>query len=174
MLFFQFFCAILFFLFTATFIEATDTRPELVLQTGHTGSILTLAISPDGRWLVSGGQDSTVKIWDLKSGNLLRTLYGHNAKISSVAISPDGRYIASSADDGTARLWDVYGGQGMRDLSGHTRLISSVAFASGGAQVLTASADVIRIWETSTGKELRSIRIPVKDQEGRCTLSADG
>ena len=174
MRFFRFLCAILFFLFTAIHIEAADTKPELVLQTGHTGSILALAISPDGRWLVSGGQDSTLKIWDLKSGTLLRTLYGHNAKISSVAVSPDNRYIASSADGGTARLWDVYGGHGMRDLGGHAKLISSVAFASGGNQVLTASTDVIKIWETSTGKELRSVRIPEKDQGGRCTLSADG
>ncbi|MCI0411519.1 WD40 domain-containing protein [bacterium] len=50
------------FLLIGTLLEAADTRPELVLQTGHTGSILTLTISPDGRWLVSGGQDSTVKM----------------------------------------------------------------------------------------------------------------
>ncbi len=169
----KFLCTVLFLL-TVTILESADTRPELVLQAGHTGSILTLAISPDGRFLVSGGQDSTVKIWDLRTGNILRTLYGHNAKITSVAISPDSRFIASAADDGTARLWDVYGGHGMRDLSGHANLIGSVAFASGGSQVLTASTDVIKIWETSTGKELRSIRIPEKDQSGRCTLSTDG
>ncbi len=149
-------------------------RPELVLQTGHTGGIQALAISPDGKWLVSGGQDSTLKIWSLEKGNLLRTLYGHNSKISGVAISPDARYIASAADDGTARLWELAGGQAIRELSGHRNIISSVAFISGGQQLLTGSSDVIKVWEAATGQVVRSIPIPEKDQEGRLTLSADG
>jgi WD40 repeat protein len=150
-----------------------EQPPELVFQAGHVGAINTVEISPDGQWLVSGGQDSTLKIWSLRSGNLLRTLYGHNAKVTSVAISPDGRFVASAADDGTARLWEVAGGQQVRDLTGHRNLISSVAFASSGS-VLTGSTDVIKIWDSATGRELRSIAIPQKDQTGRMTLSQDG
>src|SRR5689334_18309058 len=88
------------------FAEPAETRPELILQAGHTGSVLCVAISPDGKWLASGGNDSTIKIWDLKTGRLLRTLYGHNAKVLAIAISPNSHYILSAADDGTARLWD--------------------------------------------------------------------
>ena len=154
-------------------LAGAEQPPELVFQTGHAGAIHAIAISPDAQWLVSGGQDSTLKIWSLRTGNLLRTLYGHNGRISSVAISPDGRFVASAADDGTARLWEVAGGQQMRDLTGHRNRISSVAFASAGS-VLTGSTDVIKIWDSATGRELRSIAIPQKDQEGRLTLSQDG
>ena len=154
--------------------HAQAARPELVLQTGHTGSIRAVAISPDGRWLASGSQDNTIKIWDLASGNLLRTLYGHNGKINSVAISPDGHWILSAADDNTARIWDVQGGNEARVLGGHAGMITSVAFASGGAQVLTACTDVVKIWDASTGREVRSIQINEKDRSGRITLGPDG
>ena len=154
-------------------LQAAET-PELVLQTGHAGAIHTLAISPNGEWLVSGGQDSTLKIWNLRSGNLLLTLYGHSGKVTDVAISPDGRYVASASEDGTARLWDVAGSAQVRILGGHRNLISSVAFASGGQQVLTGSTDVVKIWDSGSGRELRSISIPEKDRGGRLTLSQDG
>lgn len=163
-----------FLLILCCFVASAEEPPELVLQTGHSGSIHALAISPDGKWLVSGGQDSTLKIWNLQTGNLLRTLYGHNSKVVDVAISPDGRYVASAADDGTARLWEVAAGQQVRDLSGHRNMISSVAFAAGGQQVLTGSTDVVKIRESATGREIRSIPIPQKDQEGRLTVSSDG
>ncbi|HEY4490691.1 MAG TPA: WD40 repeat domain-containing protein, partial [Acidobacteriota bacterium] len=156
------------------FASSAGDRPELVLQTGHAGPIRAVAISPDSRWLASGSQDSTIKIWDLANGNLLRTLYGHNDKINSLAISPDGHWIVSAAEDNTARIWDVLGGNAVRVLSGHAEPMASVAFASGGQQVLTASTDVVRIWESSTGREMRSVRINEKDRTGRITLGPDG
>ncbi|MEQ9236608.1 MAG: pentapeptide repeat-containing protein [Coleofasciculus sp. E2-BRE-01] len=68
--------------------------------------ITALVISPDGTHLISGADDQTVKIWELETGRLIRTLRGHSDAISSVAISPDGKRIASSSDDKTVKLWD--------------------------------------------------------------------
>ena len=62
-----------------------------MLQTGHTASVNALALSPDGRFLVSGSEDVTLKIWDTATGNVLRTLSGHDQPVMAVAISPDGR-----------------------------------------------------------------------------------
>src|SRR5215471_19228304 len=69
---------------------APGVRPELILQTGHTKSANAAAFSPDNRWLASGGKDNLIKIWDLTTGNVLRTLYGHSSNVNALAISPDG------------------------------------------------------------------------------------
>ena len=71
--------------------DAPLAQAELVLQTGHTGSVNALALSPDGRFLVSGSEDVTLKIWDTATGNVLRTLSGHEQSVLAAAISPDGR-----------------------------------------------------------------------------------
>src|SRR5688572_16865491 len=73
--------------------------PELVLQTGHTGPINAIALSSDGRFLVSGSNDNTIRLWDMATGSVLRTLVGHEKPVLAVAVSGDGRWIASGGDD---------------------------------------------------------------------------
>ncbi|RMF45756.1 MAG: hypothetical protein D6750_11385, partial [Bacteroidetes bacterium] len=68
-------------------------------------AVISVSWSPDGRRLASDSSDSTVRIWDAASGQLLRTLAGHTDWVRSVSWSPDGRYLASGSDDGTVRLW---------------------------------------------------------------------
>jgi WD40 repeat protein len=75
---------------------AAGGRPELILQTGHTKSVNAIAFSPDNRWLASGGKDNVIKIWDLTTGNVLRTLYGHSSNVNALAVSPDGKLLASA------------------------------------------------------------------------------
>jgi len=76
---------------------------------GRTDWVNSVAFSPDGRTLASGNgnYDTTVKIWDATSGQLLRALIGHTASVLSVAFSPDGRTLASGSQDMTVKLWDV-------------------------------------------------------------------
>ncbi|HUK88483.1 MAG TPA: hypothetical protein VLT85_12525, partial [Terriglobales bacterium] len=62
-------------------------RPELVLQTGHTAPVLAGALSPDGRWVASGGSDATVRLWELATGRELRVLTGHTDQVAAVAFS---------------------------------------------------------------------------------------
>jgi hypothetical protein len=73
---------------------------------GHKGAVLSLAFSPDGRQLISGGEDHTIRVWDVDNGKELRQLTGHKFGVSTLVVSADGKRLLSS-DNGTVRLWDL-------------------------------------------------------------------
>lgn len=81
---------------------------------GHTKRIRSVAISPDGRWLASGGQDNLIHLWDLETGEILKTLSGHGDQVMAVKFSPDGRHLASGSADETIRIWHLRTGKSDR------------------------------------------------------------
>src|SRR5207245_6644309 len=97
----------------------------------------SVAISPDGKRLASGGVISDektgeavageIKIWDLATGRQLFDLEGHTRHVTSLTFSPDGKWLASASLDRTVRLWDAAAGKGLRVLKGHNDSVSSVA-----------------------------------------------
>ncbi len=80
---------------------------ELQRIEGHQGSVIAVAITPDGRRVVSGSDDKTLKVWDLETGRQERTLEGHQHSVYAVAITPDGRRVVSGSADKTLKVWDL-------------------------------------------------------------------
>lgn len=139
-------------------LPSETSKPEIVLQTGHTLRVEAVAFSPDSRWLASGSADNTVKLWDVATGGELRTLASRAFWVKSVTFSPDGRLLASGGMDGSINLWDVATGQVVRTLTGHSGPVVSLAFSRDGQWLASGSNDkTIKVWDTATGGEPRTL-----------------
>jgi WD40 repeat protein len=127
----------------------------------HTGCVLSLAVSPDGTYLVTGNYDGTTHLRNARTGAELRRFAGHNARVTSVAFSPNGRAILTSSDDETVLLWDVTSGQGLHRFMNtiehgpDTITAPHVAFSPQGISVAATGNDV-RLWGRSTGTLVRT------------------
>jgi WD40 repeat protein/serine/threonine protein kinase len=140
-----------------------DRRP-LRLPTEHTATVNSLVFSKDGKRLVTGSFDRTIKLWDVSlpregavPGSLL-TFRGHAKGVLCVALSDDGEYLASASEDRTLKVWDARRGENLLTLRGHTQEVESVAFNPGGRLLVSGSQDhTVRIWDARTSKETRTL-----------------
>ena len=139
--------------------------PLLRTLVGHKHIVSAIAITPDGKHIVSGSGDGTIKIWDFKTGNELKTITGHNGSISAVAITPDGKYIVSSSEDKTIKIWYLSTGKIVRTLTGHEDRLYGIAISSDGKKVVSSSGDnTVRCWNLETGQELWTTKQSVRSK----------
>lgn len=118
---------------------------------GHSDAVKSIAISPDGRTLVSGSSDNTIKIWDLRTSKLKNVLAEHSGAVNSVAISPDGQILVSGSSDSTIKIWDLSTDIEKSTLQGHSGTVNSVAISPDGQTLISSSDDhTIKIWDLST------------------------
>jgi WD40 repeat protein len=139
---------------------------------GVGSAVDSVAISRDGTLLASGGEDTVIRLWNLKKTQLTDErlnpipsgiLKGHTLKVNCLAFSPDGSILASGSVDGTMRLWDVKSGQEKARLKAHmigddAYSVSSVAFSSDGKLLASGGYDLtVKLWDVSTGKQLSTL-----------------
>jgi len=150
-------------------------------QLGHTGSVYSVAFSPDGKQLVSGSHDKTIKLWDVTTGREIKTFSGlPPSTIITVCFSPDGKQILSGSFDGI-KLWDVATGREIRTFIGHDNPVYAVSFSPDGRQVLSSSYNdgwqpsldhVTKVWDIATGREIRTFK-GHNDYLGSVAFSSD-
>jgi WD40 repeat protein len=94
-------------------------NPCRMTLTGHKGWAMACAYSPDGKTIVTGSSDHTLKLWDSETGAELLTLFGHQHNVNCCAYSPCGRYIVSASNDGTIKVWEAGSDVEAARLPGH-------------------------------------------------------
>jgi hypothetical protein len=97
--------------------------PLLFTLEGHSASVNAVSICPEGKTAVSGSDDNTLKVWDLKSGELKATLEGHSASVNAVSICGDGKRAVTSSLDNTLKVWDLESGKTIAEFTADNSIL---------------------------------------------------
>ena len=136
-----------------------NTATRLREFVGHNEAVYALAVDAKGKFLVTGGKDRTVRVWEITSGKQLRSFQGHMSPVLAVAIRPDGRQVATCGKDGLVHLWDASTWQRQGPLRGHTGTVFAVAYSPDGKRLASTGADTtVRLWDVEAGKGWLTLR----------------
>jgi len=143
--------------------------------TGHSGGVLRVAVSGDGRRAVSASHDRTLKVWDLEKGRELRTLTGHSDELRDVVVTEDGRLAVSASKDKTLKVWDLDTGGELCTLLGHSDGVLCVAVSADGKRAMSASSDrTLKVWDLEARRELGTLKSYSIEHVDGVVISADG
>ena len=126
----------------------SQTGKCLNVLRGHDGPVLCATISPNGKYIASGGTDKSIRIWDAKEGTCLKVINGHSDNVHSLDFSPNSMMLASASWDKTVSIWNTIDWGLIKTCKGHGESVRSVKFNCDGKTIVTASWDrTARIWD---------------------------
>ena len=125
----------------------------------HSESVTAIAVTPDGKTVISGSSDRTIKIWNLETGTEKDTLKGHSESVYAIAVTPDGQTVISGSGDKTIKIWNLVTGEEKSTLEGHINSVRAIAVTPDGKTVISGSRDkTIKIWNLETGEEKNTLK----------------
>ncbi len=158
-------------------LSAKTFSPE-----GHKGLVNAVAVTPDGKRIVSGSGDKTIRVWDLEAGAPIGSpIEGHEGWVNTIAVTPDGKRIVSGSGDKTIRVWDLETGAPIGSpIEGHKGSVHDVAVTPDGKRIVSGSGDkTIRVKDLETGvligspikEHKKSVNAVAVTPDGKCIVS---
>jgi len=138
------------------------------------GRVRACAVTPDGKYLVTGSSDKLVRLWDLRTGAEVLRFVGHTASVNACVMLPDGQHLVTAAADKTLVLWDLRTGTDEMRFFGHTQSVNACAVSTDGRRLLSGGHDKsLRLWDLQTGAEVLRLSGHIAPVTG-CAFSSDG
>jgi WD40 repeat protein len=150
---------------------------DLPSEEEMSGIVMSVALSPDNKYVASVQLDNTVRLWDTSTGTQIRTFQESTQTVTGpccVVFSPDGRLLANGGADGVVRLWSVRTGKVVQTFVGHQEAVNGVAFSTDGKRIVAGSNDqTVRVWDATTGCAIHTLQGHASEVVG-VTFSPDG
>ena len=151
--------------------------PRVAHVSGHNDEILDLAFTAQGDRLLSGSEDRTVRVWDMRSGAVETVFSGHSAGLNKLIVLPGDKLAVSAAEEPIAKVWDLATGKLLFDLPDHDSEVRDVEVVSDQVVRTVTKKGTSTLWNCSNGKKLQTTPKPFFDfpmQFGVCELVLDG
>jgi WD40 repeat protein len=144
-----------YLVFTAASLADVATEP---LRKFGLGDLQLAAISPDGKWMATGGSGGAF-LWDFQTGTMLHRLEAHQAAVLALCFSPSG-VLLTGGGDAVIRAWEVESGTELRSFAGHVGRILRLSVAPDGQSFVSIADSTVRVWSLSTGELLHTFSFP--------------